>query len=82
MNNSARLVTGSVRSGARLLTPPAHPQSWSVPNGIHVNAQIDERRNLYKPIRVTPEQAQTLQWLTPGNVVRYEIVTTLDWWIE
>ena len=80
--NSARLVTGSVRSGARLLTRPAHPLSRSIPNGIQVNAQIDERRNLYKPIRVKPEHAQTLQWVTPGNVVQYKIVTTLDWWIE
>lgn len=80
--NSARLVTGSVRGGIRLLTRSAHPRTWSVPNGIQVNAQLDERRNLYKPIRVKPEQAQTLQWITPGNVVRYEIVTTLDWRIE
>ena len=80
--NSARLITGPVRSGIRLLTPSVHPRTWSVPNGIRVNAQIDERRNLYKPIRVKPEEAQTLQWLTPGNVVRYEIITTLDWYIE
>lgn len=52
------------------------------PSGISVRVQADTRRNLYKPIRVTPEQAQTLQWVTPGNVVRYEIITTLDWRIE
>jgi hypothetical protein len=52
------------------------------PSGISVRIQTDTRSNLYKPIRVTPEQAQTLQWITPGNVVRYEIVTTLDWRIE
>lgn len=52
------------------------------PSGISVRIQTDTRRNLYKPIRVKPEQAQTLQWLTPGNVVRYEIITNLDWWIE
>jgi hypothetical protein len=52
------------------------------PSGISVRVQTDTRSNLYKPIRVTPEQAQTLQWVTPGNVVRYEIVTTLDWRIE
>ena len=52
------------------------------PSGVSVRMQIDTRINLYKPIRVKPEQAQTLQWLTPGNVVRYEIVTTLDWRIE
>ena len=80
--NSARLVTGSVRGGIRLLTRPAHPRTWSVPNGIQVNVQLDERRNLYKPVRVKPEQAQTLQWVTPGNVVQYKIITTLDWWIE
>ena len=80
--NSARLVTGSVRSGARLLTRHVHPRTWSVPNGIQVNAQLDERRNLYKPVRVKPEQAQTLQWVTPGNVVQYKIITNLGWWIE
>ena len=52
------------------------------PSGISVRMQTDTRRNLYKPIRVTPEQAQTLQWITPGNVVQYKIITTLDWWIE
>lgn len=80
--NSARLVTGSVRGSVRLLTRPVHPQLWGVPNGIQVNVQLDERRNLYKPIRVKPEQAQTLQWLTPGNAVRYEIITTLNWTLE
>lgn len=80
--NSARLITGYVRSGVRLLTHSAHPRTWSVPKGIQVNAQLDERRNLYKPIRVKPEQAQTLQWVTPGNVVQYKIITTLDWRIE
>ena len=52
------------------------------PSGISVRMQTDTRRNLYKPIRVKPEQTQTLQWVTPGNVVQYKIVTTLDWWIE
>lgn len=80
--NSARLVTGSVRGSVRLLTHSVYPRTWSVPNGIRVNVQLDERRNLYKPIRVKPEQAQTLQWLTPGSVVRYEIITTLDWTLE
>ena len=60
------------------------PRAFAVAqhSGITVRMQTDTRSNLYKPIRVKPEQAQTLQWLTPGNVVRYEIVTNLEWRIE
>ena len=42
---------------------------------------MTDRRNLYKPIRVTPEEAQTLQWITPGNTIEYQIVTNLEWQI-
>ena len=65
-----------------LVTRPPRAFAGAQPSGISVRMQTDNRSNLYKPIRVKPEQTQTLQWLTPGNVVRYEIITTLDWWIE
>ena len=69
--NRARLITGHVSGGGRLLSHP-----------IRAAAQEDARRNLYKPVRVKPEEAQTLQWLTPGNVLTYQIITNLDWRIE
>ena len=52
-----------------------------VPTGIAVRAYETDRKNLYKPIRVKPEEAQTVQWLTPGNAIEYTIVTNLDWQI-
>lgn len=80
--NRARLITGAVHGRGRLLTYSVRPHSWGVPSGIRVTATEDERRNLYKPIRVKPEEAQTLQWLTPGNVLTYQIITNLDWHIK
>lgn len=50
-----------------------------VPTGIAVRAYETDRKNLYKPIRVKPEEAQVVQWLTPGNVLEYQIITNFDW---
>ena len=80
--NRARLITGSVHGRGRLLTHPVRPRSWGILSGIRVTASEDVRRNLYKPVRVTPDSPQTLQWLTPGNVLTYQIITNLDWHIE
>ena len=69
--NTARMITRTVRGGAQMQ-----------PSGITVRAGQTEDRDIYKPIRVSPVEAQTLQWLTPGNAVQYQIVTNLDWTIE
>ncbi len=52
-----------------------------LPTGLAMQAAETERRNLYKPIRVKPEEVQTVQWLTPGNLIEYQIITNLDWQI-
>lgn len=52
-----------------------------LPTGLVMQAAETERRNLYKPIRVKPEEAQTVQWLTPGNLIEYRIITNFDWQI-
>ena len=66
----ARMLGGRVVAGAGML-----------PSGIVTGAGQTQERNIYKPIRVSPENAQTLQWLTPGNSIEYTIVTNLDWQI-
>lgn len=45
-------------------------------------ARPTPKRNIEALLRVTPETAQTLQWLTPGNVIAYEIATDFDWTLE
>ena len=69
--NTARMITRTVRGGAQMQ-----------PRGITVRAGQTEDRDIYTPIRVSPVEAQTLPWLTPGNAVQYQIVTNLDLTIE
>lgn len=78
MKDRNRLISGF----GRLVTASPRVLAGMRRAGISVHAEIDTRRNLYMPVRVTPDSPQTLQWLTPGNTVRYNIVTTLDWRIE
>lgn len=67
---TARMIAGAVTAVAQQQTRP-----------IQGSAEMTDRRNLYRPIRVTPEEAQALQWITPGNTIEYQIVTNLDWQI-
>ena len=62
------MITQRVRTAATML-----------PTGIAMQAGMTDQRNIYKPIRVKPEEAQTVQWLTPGNVLEYQIITNFDW---
>lgn len=78
MKGRNRLISGF----GRLVTARPRVFAGMRRDGISVHSEIDVRRNLYKPVRVKPEEAQTLQWLTPGNVLTYQIVTNLDWHIE
>lgn len=79
MKATARVITGSVRAHAYGIGQGAGVEARGLPTGIEVTATVDERKNLYKPIRVTPESPQMLVWLTPGNEIEYRIVTNLDW---
>ena len=76
---TARMIGGGVTAAAQQQTRPARGGADMVPTGIAVRAYETDRKNLYKPIRVKPEEAQTVQWLTPGNVLEYQIITNFDW---
>lgn len=79
MKATARAITGSVRAHAYDIGQGVGVAARGLPTGIEVTATVDERKNLYKPIRVTPEAPQMLVWLTPGNEIEYRIITNLDW---
>lgn len=70
------------RTSGRMLSARVTAGACMKPNGIRTKAAETDRPNLYKPIRVLPQEAQSLQWLTPGNVVEYTILTNFDWTIE
>lgn len=80
--NTARMITRQVRGLAQMQPSGVTARSGMVPSGIRAKAAETDRPNLYKPIRVLPQEAQSLQWLTPGNVVEYTILTNFDWTIE
>ena len=79
MKATARAITGSVRARAYGIGQGVGMAAHGLPTGINATATIDERKNLYKPIRVSPEAPQMLVWLTPGNEIEYRIITNLDW---
>ena len=81
MKATAKAITGSVRAHAYGIDQGVGVAACGLPTGIEVTATVDERKNLYKPIRVTPEAPQMLVWLTPGNEIEYRIITNLDWQI-
>lgn len=81
MKATARVTTGSVRARAIGISQGVGVAACGLPTGINAMANIDERKNLYKPIRVSPGAPQMLVWLTPGNTVDYTIITNLDWQI-
>lgn len=81
MKAVARVITGSVRAHAYGIGQGVGVAAHGLPTGIEMTATVDEHKNLYKPIRVTPESPQMLVWITPGNTVDYTIITNLDWQI-
>ena len=81
MKATARVITGSVKARAIGIGQGVGVAACGLPTGIDATANSTERKNLYKPIRVSPEAPQMLVWLTPGNTVDYTIITNLDWQI-
>jgi hypothetical protein len=81
MKATARVITGSVKARAIDIGQGVGVAACGLPTGIDAAANTTERKNLYKPIRVSPEAPQMLVWLTPGNTVDYTIITNLDWQI-
>ena len=81
MKATAKVITGSVRARAIGISQGVGIAACGLPAGIDATANPTERKNLYKPIRVSPEAPQMLVWLTPGNTVDYTIITNLDWQI-
>ncbi len=81
MKATARVITGSVKTRAIGIGQGVGISACGLPTGIDATANPTERKNLYKPIRVSPEAPQMLVWLTPGNTVDYTIITNLNWQI-
>ena len=81
MKAIARVITGSMKALAIGIKQGVGIAACGLPTGIDATANPTERKNLYKPIRVSPEAPQVLVWLTPGNTVDYTIITNLDWQI-
>lgn len=81
MKAIARVITGSVKARAIGIGQGVGIAACGLPTAIDATANPTERKNLYKPIRVSPEAPQMLVWLTPGNTVDYTIITNLDWQI-
>lgn len=81
MKATARVITGSVKARAIGIGQGVGIAACGLPAGIDATANPTERKNPYKPIRVSPEAPQMLVWLTPGNTVDYTIITNLDWQI-
>lgn len=81
MKATARVITGRVKARAIGIGQGVGIAACGLLTGIDATANPTERKNLYKPIRVSPEAPQVLVWLTPGNTVDYTIITNLDWQI-
>lgn len=81
MKATAKIIGAYVRARAMTGGAGVATQAYGIPLNIGVTAEPTDRKNLYKPIRVKPEEAQTLQWLTPGNEITYTIITNFDWQI-
>lgn len=81
MKATARVITTTVKASAIGIGQGVGIAACGLPTGIDATANPTERKNLYKPIRVSPEAPQMLVWLTPGNTVDYTIITNLDWQI-
>jgi len=81
MEATARVITGSVKARTIDICQDVGVAACGLPTGIDATANPTDRKNLYKPIRVSPEAPQMLVWLTPGNTVDYTIITNLDWQI-
>lgn len=77
MKATARVITESVKGIAMAQQYAGRVIAYGLPTGITATATIDERKNLFKAIRVTPE---TPQWMTPYGI-DYKIFTQLDWQI-
>lgn len=81
MKTAARVITGSVRAKAVVIDTDGRTRAAAQPLGVGIAAGLTDGRNYYKPIRVKPEEAQTLMWLTPQYGIDYRIITNLDWQI-
>lgn len=81
MKATAKIIGAYVRARAATTGVDMAIQAHGMPKGVDVTAHTTDRKNLYKPIRVKPEETQTLQWLTPGNTLTYTIITNLEWQI-
>ena len=78
---TARVITRPITGRATGIAQGVGVAAVGEPLNVKVTVSTTNQKNIYKPIRVTPTDAQTLQWLTPGNTLEYVIITNLEWQI-
>jgi hypothetical protein len=67
---------------ARLVTERVKAMAGALPNGVHAVAKRTQERDLTNFLKVVPTGSQILQWVVPGNVIEYKVITNKDWRLE
>lgn len=67
---------------ARLATERVKAMAGALPNGVHAVAKRTQERDLANFLKVVPTGSQILQWVVPGNVIEYKVITNKDWRME
>lgn len=81
MKASARLITGSLRAAAHVVSGIA-VNAWAQPSGVSVTARPTDGVSLLKYLRVTPVEPQNLVWLVPQVGIDYTIESNMNWNIK
>lgn len=67
---------------ARLVTERVKAMAGALPSGVHAVAGRTQDRDLANFLKVVPTGSQVLQWVVPGNVIEYKVITNKDWRLE
>lgn len=67
---------------ARLVTKRVKAMAGALPNGVHAVARRTQERDLANFLKVVPTGSQILQWVVPGNVIEYKVITNKDWTLK
>jgi len=81
MKASGRLISGSLRAAARIVSGVA-AEAWAHPSGIQMEAAQTEAVDIFKYLRVQPEQPQELVWLVPQVGIDYTIESNTNWIVK
>lgn len=72
----------TIDATARLVTERVRATAGTLPSGVHAMAERTQERDLANYLRVVPTGPQFLQWIVPGNVIEYKVITNKDWRVE